>query len=59
MQSENWSPNYFFTFVEKHLIGELRSAVSGELSSAKVLNQAMKNIDIVSDIASMEFQRES
>lgn len=54
MQMNKWTVNFFLTFVEKHLISELRIAATGELSSKLILEQSLKNIEIAAEIANLE-----
>ncbi|WP_077341740.1 hypothetical protein [Pseudocolwellia agarivorans] len=57
MQKEKWSVSLCLTFIEKHLISELRNAVTGEFNSKIILEQAMKNIELVSKVTMQENQR--
>ena len=59
MQTNKWTANFFLTFVEKHIINELRNAVTGEVSSKISLEQSMKNIDLVAKITALESSKKA
>lgn len=59
MQSEKWTARRLLTFIEKQFIGELRDAVTGESASRKILEQAMKNIELVSELNELELKEEA
>jgi hypothetical protein len=54
MQKEKWSVSLCLTFIEKHLISDLRNAVTGEFNSKIILEQALKNIELVSKVTTQE-----
>lgn len=56
MQNDKWTISYFLTFIEKHLITELRHALNGEKDSNSILEKALKNISEVSEIRMLELK---